>query len=251
MPENDAVPPAARWSPAAGVFQCVLPGRARTLKGLRLRLRSLRDGPDGPPLTARSRPGLLRSYRAEPEVLDPARQTGHHHQPGDDHLMSDYPGHDNPQLTLDPGHHTTRPDRCDSCSRPLDSTVEHWTLVTGRAPRQDHHAAVHQDPYADDGGACFLQLRHRWLDLAAQYHAGLLRRDRPDSYWTLLGDDLHCGTPLDILTADGAWLAGRYEIAHRPAGRQPVLYIALGGLNQPDTPLDIPTHALLRYRRRR
>ena len=162
--------------------------------------------------------------------------------------MTSYPGHDNPQLTLDPGHRSAVSVHCDSCRRRLDTTVEHWTLITGRAPRQDQHAAAHHDPYADDGGPCFLQLRHRWLDLAARHHAGLLHRNSTDSYWTLLGDDLHCGTRLDILTADGTWLPAHYEIAHRPDGPQPVLYVALGGLNQPDTPLDIPTHALLRHR---
>ncbi|MDA8045697.1 MAG: hypothetical protein M0Z30_10750 [Actinomycetota bacterium] len=160
--------------------------------------------------------------------------------------MTRYPGHDNPQLTLDAGCRSAGSVQCDCCRGRLDTTVEHWTLTTGRAPRQDQHAAAHHDPYADDGGACFLQLRARWLDVAAGHHAGLLHRHRPDGYWTLLGDDVHCGIRLEILTADGLWLAGRYEITHRAHGPRPVLYIALGGLNQPDTPLDIPARALLR-----
>jgi hypothetical protein len=165
--------------------------------------------------------------------------------------MATYPGYDNPQLTLDPGYRSAATVDCHACGQPVDTTGEHWTLATGRSPRLDQLAVAHHDPDADAGGACFRALRARWLNLAAHHHAGTLDRRHPDGYWTLLGDDLHCGTPLQILTAAGIWLDGHYELIHTPRGTRPVLYIALGGLNRPDVPLDIPTHALLRHSDRR
>jgi hypothetical protein len=160
--------------------------------------------------------------------------------------MTASPGHDNPQLTLDSGHPSNVTVDCGTCRRTVDITGEHWSVTTGRAPRLDQLAVAHHDPDADDGGICFTSLRARWLNLAALHHAGTLAGGPPQGYWTLLGDDLHCGTPLQILTATGTWLDGHYEIAHTPRGPRPVLYIALGGLNNPDAPLDIPAHALLR-----
>ena len=135
----------------------------------------------------------------------------------------------------------------------MDTAGEQWTLVTGRRPRLDCVAVAHYDFDADDAGHCFTVLRARWADLAVRNGAATIRREDPDGYWTLLGDDLHCGTPLQILTAAGTWLDGRYEIHHTPQGRQPVLYLALGALNSPSAPLTIPSHALLRHppRRRR
>jgi hypothetical protein len=160
--------------------------------------------------------------------------------------MTAYPGYDNPQLTLDAGHRRPGDTRCDACGQPVDTTTEHWTLTTGRTPRFDLLAVAHDDTHADGGGACFAHLRTRWTALAASHGAGTLRHATPDSYRTLLDDDLHCGTPLQILTAAGTWLDGHYEITHTPRGPRPTLYIPLGGLNRPDAPLHIPDHALLR-----
>jgi hypothetical protein len=168
--------------------------------------------------------------------------TDHHDTPTDRLTRSD-----NPQLTLDPGQRAGGTVSCGSCGVPVDTRSEHWTLTTGQHPTINQHGLAHDDPDADEGGPCFTTLRDRWLDLAAHHHAGLLQRDHPDGYWTLLGEDIHCGTPLQILTANGTWLHGRYEITHTPHGPRPVLYFHLGGLNQPDAPLTIPTHALLRH----
>jgi hypothetical protein len=166
--------------------------------------------------------------------------------------MTAYPGYDNPQLTLDPGHCSPAGViRCDDCGQPVDTTEEHWTLVTGRAPRLDELAVAHHDSNADDGGPCFQTLRALWVNIAGHHHAGVLQGGPPAGYWTLLGDDLHCGTPLQILTAAGSWLDGHYEIDHTPRGPRPVLYLALGGLNRPDAALHIPAHALLRRPERR
>jgi hypothetical protein len=79
--------------------------------------------------------------------------------------MTDYPGYDKPQLVLDPGHTTGhRVDgaaivRCNTCDRPVDTIVEHWTLITGRRPHADLRGVAYHDPDSDDAGACFTALR--------------------------------------------------------------------------------------------
>lgn len=43
----------------------------------------------------------------------------------------------------------------------------------------------------------------------------LVRRDGPEGERDYLGDEgIHCGEGLEVRTAAGAWIRGRYEIAH-------------------------------------
>jgi hypothetical protein len=114
------------------------------------------------------------------------------------------------------------------------------------------HANVWEGPGVDDFCPwCEDPLRGYWHRLLDQAGAGFIEDDydSDEQHFSVRGEPLHAGTPLEVLTADGVWLAGRFECQVRP-DRQAWFHLALGGWDGPqvviglsgDTVVRIPTH---------
>jgi hypothetical protein len=123
------------------------------------------------------------------------------------------------------------PARCVGCAETIDHRDDYLALVdyaTGAKLVGAAHHARRAGPEDDDyDRACPDALRRRWLEAVAGAGAVVLSLGADGGGPRFYAGDvaLHAGTPLDVLSADGTWLAGRFEYVTGAGRWQPVLYV--------------------------
>jgi hypothetical protein len=162
------------------------------------------------------------------------------------------PGYDNPQIAFTYDTPFGIPPTCIACGKPVDPAVGYFALWTGTTVRPDLMAVAHANRWEGLGEDefcpwCEELLRARWHELLETAGAGILEEGDTDDgrRFLLRGEALHAGAPIDVLTADGAWLSGRLEYQRHPR-LVAVFYVALGGWDSPRVAFDIPADTVVR-----
>jgi hypothetical protein len=158
-----------------------------------------------------------------------------------------------PQPIVVTGRPHGTPPVCIGCHRPIDTTEDYWVLLDdapGRRPAllAAAHSARWDDDQDDYDDRCAGALRSDWEHALAGSSARALRlgADRGGPRFFAGRDPLHAGTPLEVLTAEGVWLAGHFEYDTRRNPWQALVYIRLAGWGQPDARLLLAQGTIVR-----
>jgi hypothetical protein len=138
------------------------------------------------------------------------------------------------------------------CGETIDHRDDYLALVdyaTGAKLVGAAHHARWTGPGDDDyDRACPDALRRLWLEAVAGAGAAVLSLGADGGGPRFYAGDvaLHAGTALDVLSADGTWLAGRFEYVIGPRRWQPVLYVGLAGFDTSPVALALTEDAIVR-----
>lgn len=144
------------------------------------------------------------------------------------------------------------PAPCVGCGEAIDHHDEYLAVVDTTARRRLIGAAHHArwaGPGDDDyDHTCPDALRRLWLDTVARSGAAVLSLGADGGGPRFYAGDiaLHAGTPLDVLSGDGNWLAGRFEYVTGPRRCQPVLYVELAGFDTAPLALALAEDVIVR-----
>lgn len=161
----------------------------------------------------------------------------------------------NPQVSFVYGVPFGEPPRCLSCGQPVRPSVGYYALWAGSRDRPSllgvAHAFLWEGPGEDDLAPwCETALRDRWEQLVKVSGAGVLSVDDTGRTGFLLnGAPLAAGTAIEVLTADGDWLAGWFEPAKSPESA-PSLRCPLGGWDNPHAVVTLHLDMLARRTQR-
>lgn len=158
-----------------------------------------------------------------------------------------------PQALVVTGRPYGQPPACIACHHNIDTQDEYWALIDGPPQgRPTLLAAAHcgqWDDHTDDyDNRCSDVLRDRWRNAVNHSHAALLHlgADRGGPRFYANDVALHGGTALDVLTADGTWLPGRFEYDTAKQPCQPLLYLPIAGWDLPVVALHLRQDTIVR-----
>jgi hypothetical protein len=169
--------------------------------------------------------------------------------------MTVHANYDNPRVVTRTFATTDTPTTCVGCGTDVDHD-EFYALVTGPGNRTDILAVAHVEHWETDDELdtdCPDALRYRWMAQLADVHAGLLvpAFDHGGRRFYLGDEPIHCGTPLELLGADGHWQPGRFETTGPTDEPTPRFHYRVGGWDTPDVAITLPISAVLRLPPRR
>jgi len=158
-----------------------------------------------------------------------------------------------PQASLVTGTRYGQPPDCVGCGGSIDPGQDYWICWTGAADHRHVQAAAHSYSWVGPGDddyddTCWAALRQHWLTTLEQVGATLLRlgQDAGGPRFFAGTVAVHAGTALEVLDADGGWLAGRFEYVTATSRWTAHLWVPIGGWGDPEAALVLVDDTIVR-----